>query len=97
MSDKDKILAKKAVAVKYDPDDVAPKVIAKGKGHMAEKILSKGEESDITVYRDEKLVEELSKVEIGANIPPELYEVVAQMLVFISDLDKLEEYKSRVR
>ncbi len=84
---------KRAVAIKYTPGDVAPKVVAKGQGYVADKILEKANDSVIPVYKDEKLVKELSSVEIGSNIPQELYEVVAQVLVFISDLDKLEKYR----
>ncbi len=86
---------KKAVAIKYDPGETAPKVIASGKGLVAEKILEHG--SDIPVYKDSKLVEELEKIEIGSQIPPELYEVVAQVLIFISDLDKLESYNRHAK
>ncbi len=84
---------KRAVAIKYTNGDAAPKVVAKGQGYVAEKILEKANDAIIPVYKDEKLVKELSSVEIGSNIPQELYEVVAQVLVFISDLDKLEKYR----
>ncbi|MBR1736353.1 MAG: EscU/YscU/HrcU family type III secretion system export apparatus switch protein [Firmicutes bacterium] len=83
----------KAVALRYKFGDVAPNVVAKGQGYVAQKILENAQSSDIPVYRDSKLVEELSNVNLGDNIPPELYEVVAQVLVFISDLDKMEEMK----
>jgi flagellar biosynthesis protein len=78
----------RAVALKYDPSQVAPEVTAKGSGFVAEKILEKGRSSHIPVYKDEKLAEELTRLDIGEHIPPELYEVVAQVLIFISDLDK---------
>ncbi len=84
---------KKAVAIKYNKGDVAPKVIAKGQGYVAEKIIDRAGDDIIPVYKDENLVNELSSIEIGSNIPAELYEVVAQVLVFISDLDKLENFK----
>ena len=88
----------KAVALRYDADiDNAPKVLAKGAGVIAEKILEKGAEEDIAVYQDTQLVESLTKMDIGENIPPDLYEVVAQILVFISDLDKQETLHKRRR
>ncbi len=90
---KDDYKNKKAVALKYDKDQVAPEVVAKGSGYMAEKILEKGKESDIAVYEDKQLVDELTKLDIGDNIPPELYEVVAKILLFIGDLDKLQNKK----
>ncbi len=93
MDENDKGKNKRAVAIKYSKGDVAPKVIAKGQGFVAEKIIEKASDSVIPVYKDEKLVKELSGVDIGSNIPPELYEVVAQVLVFISDLDKMEKYR----
>lgn len=85
---------KRAVAINYKPGDRSPKVIAKGQGHVAERILKKAEDSDIAIYEDKELVEELSNVELGDNIPPELYQVVAQVLVFVSDLDRLQELRS---
>ena len=80
----------KAVAVKYDVSDIAPRVVAKGRGYIAEKILEKAKDEDVPIYQDAKLAEELTQLDIGENIPPELYEVVAQVLVFISDLDRRE-------
>ncbi|MDR2902967.1 MAG: EscU/YscU/HrcU family type III secretion system export apparatus switch protein [Clostridiales bacterium] len=87
--------SQKAIALKYSPTDIAPKVIAKGQGFMAERILKTAEENDVAVYKDEKLVSELDKLDIGNNIPPELYEVVAQVLIFIDRLDQLAGYKNR--
>jgi len=93
MSSKDK-----AVVLRYDPDiDNAPNVLAKGSGYIASKILEKAEELDIPIYKDSTLVEKLTKIDLGSNIPPELYEVVAQVLVFISDLDKLDSGKHTLR
>ena len=91
MEEKKRITPKdKAVVLRYDPDiDTAPNILAKGSGHVAAKILEKAEELDIPVYKDSALVEKLAKIDLGNNIPPELYEVVAQVLIFISDLDKL--------
>lgn len=86
---------KKAVAVSYTDKDIAPRVVAKGQGYVAQKILENASVSDVPVYEDKALAEELSRVDLGDNIPPELYEVVARVLVFISDLDRLEEIKRR--
>jgi flagellar biosynthesis protein len=84
----------KAVAVKYEMGDTAPKVVGKGQGYVADKILEQAKQNDIPVYKDAKLAEELTRVNLGENIPPELYEIVAQVLVFISDLDKRQKYMS---
>ncbi|MBO5372625.1 MAG: EscU/YscU/HrcU family type III secretion system export apparatus switch protein [Lachnospiraceae bacterium] len=80
---------KTAVALSYEPGDVAPKILATGKGELAEKIIEKGKESDVPFYKDNKLADTLSKLEIGDTIPPELYDVVAEILVFVDDMDRL--------
>ena len=88
---KDKEKVKTAVALAYDPnEDGAPKVIASGKGALAEKIIEKAKESKIPVHEDDKLAETLSRLEIGEMIPPELYEVVAEILVFVDAMDKIK-------
>lgn len=81
---------KQAIALEYDPNDEAPRVIASGKGALAERIIEKARESDVPVHRDDKLAETLSRLEIGETIPPELYEVVAEILVFVDAMDKIK-------
>jgi flagellar biosynthesis protein len=81
------------VALSYEPNEEAPKVIASGRGYLAEKIIEKAKESDIPLHQDAKLAQTLSKLEIGDMIPPELYEVVAEILVFV---DKMDKIKSKV-
>ena len=93
MDKKKRILDKRAVALKYKIEDIAPKVVGKGQGYIAEKLLEQAKLNKIPVYEDPQLVKDLMGINLGDNIPPELYEVVASVLVFISDLDKLEEYK----
>ena len=89
---KDKI--KSAVAISYNLDDEAPKVIASGKGILAEKIIEKAKESNIPLHKDDKLVKTLSKLEIGDMIPPQLYEAVAEILVFVDAMEKIKSKKS---
>lgn len=79
-----------AVAVAYEPGDVAPKILAAGKGAVAERIIETAKENDVPFYQDNKLAETLSKLEIGDTIPPELYEVVAEILVFVDDMDRMK-------
>lgn len=81
---------KTAVALAFNPGDDAPKILATGKGHIAEKIIQEAEENDVPFYEDSKLAETLSKLEIGDAIPPELYEVVAEILVFVDGMDKIK-------
>lgn len=82
---------KTAVAIAYNPGEAAPKIIATGKGHLAERIIEKAKEENIPFYRDDKLAKTLSKLEIGDMIPPELYEVVAEILVFVDDMERMRE------
>ena len=56
---------------------------------IAEKIIETAKEADVPFYKDDKLADTLSKLEIGDMIPPELYEVVAEILVFVNDMDKI--------
>lgn len=80
-----------AVALKYDMDeDAAPKVVAKGQGEVAKKIVEQAQEHEIPVYKDEKLAGQLAAMEIDDYIPEELYEAVAQILVFIAKVDGRE-------
>lgn len=81
---------KQAIALEYDPSDQAPRVIASGRGILAEKIIEKAKESDVPIHRDDKLADTLSRLEIGEMIPPELYEVVAEILVFVDSMDKIK-------
>jgi len=77
-----------AAALGYDLEkDSAPKILAKGKGDIAEKILKKAEEKNIPIQTDKDLVKTLLALEIGQEIPVELYEVVAEILAFISSLE----------
>ena len=81
---------KTAVAVAYEPGERAPKIIATGKGYTAERIIEKAKEEKIPFYKDDKLAKTLSKLEIGEMIPPELYEVVAEILVFVDDMERMK-------
>ena len=81
---------KTAVAIQYDPGDAAPKILATGKGHVAQKIIEEAKKADVPFYKDSKLADTLSQLEIGEAIPPELYEVVAEILVFVDDMDKVK-------
>ena len=80
--------SKKAVALKYDrTKDHAPKVVAKGKDLLAEKIIAVARENDIPLYEDKSLVQVLDALDIDMNIPPELYRAVAEVLIFIYRLN----------
>ena len=81
---------KQAIALSYDPSDDAPKVVASGRGILAEKIIEKAQEFDVPIHKDDKLADTLSRLEIGEMIPPELYEVVAEVLLFVDKVDKIK-------
>lgn len=87
--------AKTAVALAYEPGDMAPKILATGKGEVAERIIETARENDVPFYKDNKLAETLSKLEIGDTIPPELYDVVAEILVFVDDMDRMKAKLSK--
>ncbi|MBO4902767.1 MAG: EscU/YscU/HrcU family type III secretion system export apparatus switch protein [Lachnospiraceae bacterium] len=89
MADEKKNKPKQAIALEYDPNDVAPKIIATGRGKIAEKIIEAAQEADVPVHQDDKLADTLSKLDIGDFIPPELYEVVAEILVFVDQMEKI--------
>lgn len=80
---------KMAVALSYEPMEGAPKIVASGEGYLAEKIIAKGDENDVPLYEDSKLARTLLKLDIGDYIPEELYGVVAEILVFVDDMDKI--------
>lgn len=74
----------KAVALKYEREKHnAPKVVASGKGNVAEHIIKLAKEHDILIKKDADLVELLSKIEINKEIPPMLYKAVAEVFSFI--------------
>ncbi len=89
-NDKKTDKVKQAIALEYDPSDQAPRVVASGRGLLAEKIIEKAKESDVPIHRDDKLADTLSRLEIGEMIPPELYEVVAEILIFVDSMDKIK-------
>ncbi len=81
---------KQAIAIEYNPEEAAPTILATGKGVLAERIIEKAKESNVPVHQDHQLAKTLSKLEIGDMIPPELYEVVAEILVFVDGMDKIK-------
>ena len=78
----------KAVALKYDQrKDRAPRVIAKGRGNIAEKIIDIAKENNVPLYEDNNLIQILEALELETEIPPELYRAVAEVLAFIYRLN----------
>lgn len=74
----------KAVALRYRPGmDESPQVAAKGRGHVAEKILELARDNKIPIRQDKDLVQVLSLLDLEEEIPPSLYKAVAEILAFI--------------
>ena len=88
---------KTAVAISYEPGEAAPKILATRKGKVAEKIIETAKENKVPTYKDNKLASTLSKLQIGDMIPPELYEVVAEILVFVDDMDRMKAKLDQMR
>ena len=92
MSEFNKILNKKAVALKYDEESHrAPVIVASGKGYMAEQIVELANENDVPVYEDNSLASVLSQLETGREIPGELYKTVVDIYVFFLQFAPKEE------
>ena len=76
-------------ALRYEQgEDHAPKMIARGKGHTAQKILELAEQHDLPVTQDPTLVSILGALDVGAEIPPDLYGVIAEVLAWAYYVDK---------
>lgn len=78
---------KKAAALKYEIGYKAPIVTAVGMGFIADKIIEKAAENEVPIVYNKELANLLSNVEVGTNIPYELYDVVAEIIGYIMDID----------
>ncbi|SDN39702.1 EscU/YscU/HrcU family type III secretion system export apparatus switch protein [Alkalicoccus daliensis] len=78
-----------AVVISYDEaEGNEPRVIASGKGYVAEKILKMAEENNIHMEEDASLLENLLDLDLGENVPPQLYAVIAEILLLIEELER---------
>ena len=78
-----------AIALSYQQsNNTAPKVIAKGSGFVADKILATAKEHAVPIYQNKTLVSMLMAVELDREIPPELYQAVAEILAYIYRIDQ---------
>jgi flagellar biosynthesis protein len=78
-----------AVALKYDMEqDSAPRVVAKGRGHVAENIMAAAQKNAVPVYQNKTLVNMLMALEIDREIPPELYRTIAEVMAYVYRIDK---------
>jgi flagellar biosynthesis protein len=83
----EEILKRKAAALKYQHGtDPVPRLVAKGGGHIADKIIALAKENGIPIHEDKNLIEILSTLDLYEQIPPKLYKAVAEILAFIYKL-----------
>ena len=82
--------AQNAVALAYQTGDLAPKVIAKGRGLIAEEIIARAREHGVFVYESKELVALLMQVDLDRHIPPSLYRVVAELLAWLYHIDAIK-------
>lgn len=81
--------SQKAAALQYNASqDAAPKLLAKGKGLLAQKIIQKAKEFDIPLFANEALVNSLLDMEIESEIPAELYQMVAELFAWLAKQEK---------
>ena len=87
-------LRKEAVALSYD-SNTAPKVVAKGKGKIAENVLEKAKENNVPIQEDPSLVEILGQLNIDEMIPEELYKAVSEVFAYIYQVDREHGLRKR--
>jgi flagellar biosynthesis protein len=78
---------RRAAALRYEHGDVSPEVTAVGAGLVADRIIEAAREAGVPVRSDPALAEALSALELGANVPPELWAAVAEALAWAYRLD----------
>ena len=89
MSKNQKKQTKIATALRYDPNrEEAPRVIASGRGEVAHRILNAAQAAGIPVHTDSTLAELLGQLHLGTEIPPELYQLIAEVLAFVYRIDQ---------
>ena len=98
MSDGRKPADKTAVAIRYDKDrEQAPRIIAKGKGFLAQQIIDAAKAYGVPVYQNQSVASLLMAVELDQEIPPDLYQAVANVLAYVYKLDSSVIGRSRER
>lgn len=89
MNEDKKKKRQRAAALRYNEgEDKSPKMVAKGKGLVAERIIELAKECGVPIHEDSELVEVLSALELNEEIPPDLYKAVAEVLAFIYRIQK---------
>ncbi|MHB8171822.1 MAG: EscU/YscU/HrcU family type III secretion system export apparatus switch protein [Thermincolia bacterium] len=87
-----------AVALYYNESaDQAPRVVASGRGLVAEKIIQKAENTGVAIKEEPQLAQALVNLEVGQAIPPELYGVIAEILAFVYQLDNCNKETRKIK
>lgn len=82
---------RKAAALKYEMNFEAPVVTAAGVGKIADNIIDRAKDNDVPIVYNKELANLLCNVDVGDSIPPDLYEAVAHVIAYITDIDKSKE------
>lgn len=90
----DAVPSKRAAALRYAPGSTAPKIVASGRAQTAERILEAAREAGVPVREDPALADALCQLEIGDAVPPELWQAVAETLVWALRLDRRARERS---
>lgn len=79
-----------AAVIRYDSEHGGtPNVVAQGKGQIAQKIIELAKQNDIPMQEDASLVSSLLDIDLGDSVPPQLYAVIAEILILLEELDRM--------
>ena len=79
--------SKKAVALSYGPGDSAPVIVASGQGYLAEKIVELAADNGVPIYEDNSLSTILSQLQLGQEVPENLYQAIVEIYVYFLKFD----------
>ncbi len=83
MSEFEELMKQKAVALKYNPDkNGAPVIVASGMGYLAERITETAMQAGVPVYEDDSLATLLTQLQLGSEIPAELYQAIVDIYIY---------------
>ncbi|HIW84130.1 MAG TPA: EscU/YscU/HrcU family type III secretion system export apparatus switch protein [Candidatus Dorea gallistercoris] len=96
MSAFDDVLNQKAVALSYDEEgQAAPVIVASGMGYMAQRIIEAAKENGVPIYEDNSLATVLTQLDLGSEIPEELYAAIVDIYVYFLNYGKKKEEEKR--
>lgn len=95
MSKSDISSPQRAAALRYRPEDGAPVIVASGMGHLAEKIVEVAQDNGVPIYEESSLATVLTQLELGQQIPEELYQAVVDIYIYFLNFDPKDPEKYR--